>query len=261
MNKKISLFLCVVLFVAYSCNYENSRTHQVEDSTQIHWSYAGESSPEHWAELENCSECGGKSQSPVNIIENETVFANSGDNLKVFYSPNTLLTKVENNGHSIQFDFETGDSIRYNDEMYYLKQIHFHEPSEHKINGVIYPIEAHLVHMSKHNRLTVFSILGIEGKESQLFEFFKSFLPLKNGETKEINKEIDLTNLSLQHAEYYYYTGSLTTPPCTENVNWIVFKDPIVLSLDEVLALRDNMPLGNYRNEQPLNGRTVYSSK
>jgi carbonic anhydrase len=258
MKKLFFLSLIIILCLFFSCSNETSSNHHGENSEGKHWSYAGETSPEHWAEIEKDSDCDGLYQSPINIIENTVVSAESPDKLQLFYSPKTLLSKVENNGHSIQFSFHSGDSIKYDEKMYYLRQIHFHEPSEHRINGVIYPIEIHLVHSSNDNKLAVFSILGVEGEESQLFEFFKSFLPLKNGETKEINKEIDLTKLSLEGENYYSYTGSLTTPPCSEEVNWIVFKKPIIMSLDEVLELRENMPLNNYRNEQPLNGRTVY---
>lgn len=259
--KKQLLFLLVggTLFFTFSCTKKNVTTQENKHVEEKHWSYEGETSPEHWVEIEKNADCGGLYQSPINIIENATVPAESLEGFKVFYSPKTLLSKVENNGHSIQFEFLTGDSITYKDEVFYLKQIHFHEPSEHKINGLIYPIEAHLVHISEQDRITVLSILGIEGEESQLFEFFESFLPLENGATKEINKEIDLTKLSLEDQPYFSYSGSLTTPPCTENVNWVIFKQPIVLSLDEVLTLRKNMPLNNYRMEQPLNGRVVYN--
>ena len=258
MAKKIILFLFTAFIALSSCKNKKEPDPLDEHSEQKHWSYHGETSPEHWMEIEKNSDCGGTGQSPINIIDNTTVPIDIKDSLQLYYSPKTLLSKVENNGHSIQFDFETGDSIQFNNDTYYLKQIHFHEPAEHKINGVTYPLEAHLVHMSRNNTLTVFSVMGIEGEESQLFEFFKSFLPLANGETKEIHQQLDITGLSLENRGYYFYSGSLTTPPCTENVNWIVFKDPIVISLEEVLALRNNMPLNNYRNEQPLNGRTVY---
>lgn len=115
----------------------------------------------------------------------------------------------------------------------------------------------HLVHVSKAGEITVLGILGEEGNESQLFEFFESFLPIKEGAFKDIHQKIDLSNLFLEDKKYYTYNGSLTTPPCTESVNWIVFKDPIILSVEEVLKLKSNMPINNYRNEQPLNGRVV----
>jgi carbonic anhydrase len=98
----------------------------------------------------------------------------------------------------------------------------------------------------------------MEGEESQLFEFMESFLPLKNGEEKIINKRLDLTDLFPDVTDFYSYDGSLTTPPCTENVKWVVFKNPIFLSLEEVLELKNNMPLNNYRNEQPINDRIIY---
>lgn len=258
MNKIFTILFYVSLISIGACNSGNPPIQHENHEEQAHWSYSGETSPEHWVEIERNSECGGMHQSPINIIEIDAVPTDNPDNLKVFYSPETFLHDVTNNGHSIQFDFDTGDSIQYNETIFFLRQIHFHVPAEHYINGVKYPIEIHLVHMSNKNELAVCGILGMEGKESQLFEFFKSFLPIANGEVKEISKVIDLTNLDLENKDYYSYSGSLTTPPCTENVNWIVFKEPLILSQKEVLALKNNMPINNYRNEQELNDRIVY---
>ncbi|NMH86130.1 carbonic anhydrase [Flavivirga algicola] len=253
MNTKITSLLGIVLIVTMSCT--NSKKHIQED--QHHWSYSGETAPKYWTEIEKNSDCGGKHQSPINIIHKNVDSVKIQQNLKIQYTPTTLISEVENNGHSIQFDFERGDSINYKNETYYLKQIHFHEPSEHKINGVIYPIEMHLVHVSKTGNITVLGLLGEEGDESQLFEFFESFLPIEEDMVKDIHQKIDLSSLFLEDKHYYSYSGSLTTPPCTENVNWIVFKEPIVLSVEEVLKLKKNMPINNYRHEQPLNGRIV----
>ena len=86
----------------------------------------------------------------------------------------------------------------------------------------------------------------------------ESFLPLKKGEEREINKAFDLSRIFPENKTYYSYGGSLTTPPCSETVQWVIFKNPIVISLEEVLKLKDNMPLENYRNEQPINNRLVY---
>ena len=223
-----------------------------------HWSYQGETAPEHWSEIEKNTSCDGQNQSPINIIESTTILNPSAKDLDVMYSPNTILKKVENNGHSIQFDFNPGDSILYKHDIYYLKQIHFHEPAEHLINGVKFPIEIHLVHVNTDNNITVLGILGMEGEESQLFEFLESFLPLENGEERIIDQNLDLTSLFPDKTDFYSYSGSLTTPPCTENVNWVIFKEPIIISLDEVLKLKNNMPLNNYRNEQPVNDRIIY---
>ena len=249
MNKLLVSFLYVFLIILSSCKNEEKIKH---------WTYEGETSPEHWVEIEKNSDCDGKSQSPINIITDHTLPVNNVNDLEVFYTPETVISKVENNGHSIQFDFEPGDSIQYKKEIYHLKQIHFHEPAEHLINGIRYPIEIHFVHKSDYENLTVLSIFGEEGEVSGMFDFFESFLPIKEGESKEINYAIDLTSLYPKSKDFYSYSGSLTTPPCTENVNWVIFKDQLILSYKQVLKLKSNMPLNNYRNEQPLNKRKVY---
>jgi carbonic anhydrase len=247
----------IASIVIVSCKNPNKTIHKSALETEHHWSYNGETSPEHWAEIEKNSDCNGTHQSPINIIDKDSDSTATKGDLNIRYTPITHISEVENNGHSIQFDFEKGDSITYKNETYFLKQIHFHEPSEHKVNGIIYPIEIHLVYLSKSGHITVLGVLGEEGTESQLFEFFESFLPIKNGSTKMIHKKIDLSSLFLEDKAYYSYGGSLTTPPCTEGVNWIIFKQPIILSVEEVLKLRNNMPINNYRNEQALNERVV----
>ncbi|WP_242203875.1 carbonic anhydrase [Aestuariivivens insulae] len=246
-----------VLCAMVACNNSKKTSQSNLHHEERHWSYSGETSPEHWIDIEKKSDCGGKHQSPVNIIHTDVDYVEMKSNLKILYTPTTLISKVDNNGHSIQFNFEEGDSINYRGKTYYLKQIHFHEPSEHKINGVVFPIEMHLVHVNKRGEIAVLAVFGEEGSQSQLFEFFESFLPLEKGETKEIHQKIDLSSLFLKDKHYYSYNGSLTTPPCTENVSWVVFKEPIILSEAEVLKLKRTMPLNNYRNEQDLNGRTV----
>ncbi len=252
------LLCCTVLCAVVSCNNTKKSSHLISEHEALHWSYSGETSPEHWVEIEKNSDCGGKHQSPINIVHTTVDSVQNKDDLHILYTPSTLLSHVDNNGHSIQFNFEEGDSINYKNKTYFLKQIHFHEPSEHKINGIIYPIEMHLVHVGESGEITVLGIFGEEGYESQLFEFFESFLPLESGDSKEIHQKIDLSCLLLNDKHYYSYSGSLTTPPCTENVNWIVFKEPFILSEPEVLKLKEAMPLNNYRNQQALNGRIVH---
>jgi len=117
------------------------------------------------------------------------------------------------------------------------------------------------VHQSKQKNYTVLSVLGIEGEQSETMENMESFLPLQIGQEKEIERAFDLSRIFPENKTYYSYGGSLTTPPCTENVEWVVFKEPIAVSLEEVLKLKDNMPLENYRNEQPLNDRLVHLHK
>jgi len=259
MKAIVKGFCALITLCLFSCNTAEKREEVHQKEVHDNWSYNGETSPEHWAELEKNSDCSGKSQSPVNIIDIHTIEDKDQEStIDLYYSPETILSKVRNNGHSIQFDFDKGDSIAYNKINFNLVQIHFHEPSEHLINGVRYPIEIHLVHQSKEKYYTVLSILGIEGEKSRTMEEMESFLPLKKGQEKEIERSFDLSRLFPDDKSYYSYGGSLTTPPCTETVQWVIFKEPIVVSLEEVLKLKDNMPLENYRDEQPLNDRIVY---
>ncbi len=254
--KKLLFPIVMIILVFFKVYNDKKETHHTKKDA--HWTYKGETSPEHWAEIEKNSDCGGKRQSPVNIIDIYTTTLKQDKNpLTINYSASTQINKVVNNGHSIQFNFEAGDSIKYQNHIYHLTQIHFHEPSEHTINGIRYPLEIHLVHTGKNKKYTVMSVLAKEGEESQLFEFLESFLPLKENETKEIHKSLDLSTLFPKNNNFYSYGGSLTTPPCTESVNWVVFKEPIIVSVNEVLKLKDNMPKDNYRNEQPLNDRVV----
>lgn len=256
----LPVFVLLMVTTVVSCIERKESTTAEEVYESHEWSYAGETSPEHWAELEKNSDCSGKRQSPVNIIDINVV-EKEGDTAHntLFYSPETILTKVRNNGHTVQFDFDRGDSICSREIHYDLIQIHFHTPSEHTVNGIRYPIEIHLVHQSKDKKTyTVLAIFGIEGEESETVEELESFLPLAEGEEKVIEKALDLTSIFPKNKDYYAYHGSITTPPCTENVNWIILKEPIIVSLEEVIRMRDNMPLRNFRNEQDLNGRTVY---
>jgi len=267
MRNKNTLLVLISLTI-FSCknNTETTtlNTSIIENKQELvsqkeskHWTYEGETGPEHWVEIEKQSDCDGKQQSPINIIDVDVEDDNSLKPITIFYSSNVKVHDVTNNGHSIQYNFEKGDYITINDEKHELKQIHFHEASEHTINGIRYPLEMHLVHVSKNNKITVLAVMAKEGESSEPFNFLENYLPVKNGQTKQINTNFDL-NLNLpKNKEYYMYGGSLTTPPCTEGVSWYIFKTPITISLNQVKQLQKLMPLNNYRNEQPMNGRVV----
>ena len=267
MKKRIPLFIFIA-FIVFSCTnkqeskFINSGTteknhepsHQKEHK---HWSYQGETGPEHWSEIEKESDCDGNQQSPINIIETDVVADASLKPIDIHYSNNAIIHGVVNNGHTIQYNFEKGDFITVNGEKYELKQFHFHEASEHTINGVRYPLEMHLVHVSEDNKIAVLSVMAKEGESSAPFTFLEKYLPVNVGETKSINSKFDL-NLNLpENKDYYTYMGSLTTPPCTENVTWFVFKTPITVSVQQVKTLQKLLPINNYRSEQPLNGRVI----
>lgn len=222
------------------------------------WGYSGNMGPEHWGKL--YTDCAGKAQSPINIVEKDTKTENWGK-LEPNYREKTMIHDVVNNGHSVQFNFEPGDHHVFNGEKYDLHQIHFHEPSEHTINGVRFPIVIHLVHKSQKGDLLVFAVMAKEGKGDAPFNFLESYLPLAEGETKKVGKAFSLPSILPKETGYFYYKGSLTTPPCSEIVNWIVFKNPITISEQQVMKMKKSLPNGNYRPTQPLNGREVIMVK
>lgn len=233
----------------------------VKEHEEKHWSYKGETGPEHWGEFVNNSECDGKFQSPINIVEEDVIVDADLKPLDIHYALSTKINDVKNNGHSIQYDFKKGDYVNYKGDKYELKQIHFHESSEHTINGIRYPMVIHMVHVNEKGEYLVFAVMAKEGKTSLPFAFLEDYLPLKKGEIKIIDKSFDLNQNLPNNKGYYSYTGSLTTPPCTQGVNWIVFKEPITVSLKQVNILKELMPIDNFRNEQPLNGRRVRMTK
>ena len=251
--KQIPVWVIAALTLIISaCNHHHSHPE---------WDYEGELSPEHWAEVEEYSDCNGKHQSPINIIDvNATFEPELNSALALEYDAMTHIYDVINNGHTVQFDFEEGDSLRWKGQTFFLKQIHFHEPAEHMINGIRYPIEIHLVHQNEAGDLAVVGILGKEGVESQAFDFLENYLPLPPGSEAKIDKAFDLNNILPEDRSFYTYSGSLTTPPCSEGVRWFVLRDAIDLSEEQVLILQENMPHNNYRGHQPLNDRIVKKS-
>lgn len=262
--KHSSFLLSVLLIVLFfSCSEkQKSEIQTMSESEKTekkeHWSYAGETGPEHWAEVEKNSDCAGNHQSPVNIPTTEAVRDTAyHSRLRINYRPDTKIKRVVNNGHSIQYDFEQGDFLQLEDDSFRLLQIHFHEPSEHTIDGIRYPVEMHLVHINSEGKYIVLGIMAKQGESSHTFEFLESYLPVQPGENRKIENTFDLNQSLPDSRDFYFYHGSLTTPPCSETVDWIVFKEPIAISMEQIERLRVLMPVDNYRNIQPLNDREV----
>ncbi|NNJ87977.1 MAG: carbonic anhydrase family protein [Eudoraea sp.] len=244
-------FIFSLVLIIQGCKHQKN--------AESHWNYEGETGPEHWAMIEENSECDGLAQSPVNIVNYER--EKIGGALQIFYADSTHIFDVVNNGHTIQYNFAAGDYIEIDRNRYDLKQFHFHEPAEHLIEGIRYPLVIHLVHKNSAGEYAVLAIMAKEEKSSEPFDFLESYLPIEHGDTILVDLAFDM-NLNLPASRAYFsYTGSLTTPPCTENVKWFIFKEPITVSLEQVEALRTLMPLNNYRNEQARNNRVILLSE
>jgi carbonic anhydrase len=226
-------------------------------NAQQHWSYDGKESPEHWGELEGNEKCNqSKFQSPINIL---TLKAAKDKNLKNidYHYNNGDVKDIVDNGHSLQFDFKEGSFVNYLGKEYSLIQFHAHEESEHTIDGIRYPLELHFVHKAADGSVLVIGVMVKEGEENSYFEKLKIFKSLAKNGREDADIPFNPEKMYPKNKSYYTYHGSLTTPPCSDNVTWIVFKEPIKMTEEEVEEIAKYLPKSNNRPIQPLNGRKI----
>jgi len=219
-----------------------------------HWSYSGDTGPEHWGQLSPdyaaCSQ--GKQQSPVSITDAQH---SKLPVIEFDYQPSALA--VINNGHTIQVNYASGSSITIDGKTYNLVQFHFHHVSETTMKGKHSPLEGHLVHKSADGKLAVVAVLFDEGKPNPAITTVWSNLPKSEGsENKPSGVEVNATQLLPDKFEYYTFPGSLTTPPCSEGVTWLVMSHKMTASKEQIAAFAKLYP-NNYRPVQPLNGRKI----
>ena len=224
-----------------------------------HWSYGGNNGPERWGSLgkvfATCSQ--GERQSPIDI--RKTIKADLPP-IQFNYQPTGL--SIVDNGHSIKVDTPDAGGITVDGESYALAQFHFHKPSEEKINGKAYDMVAHLVHQSKDGKLAVVAVLMEAGKkEHALIRTLWTHLPLEQ-EKPVTRQDVKIDPLQILPAKHGYYTflGSLTTPPCTEGVLWMVLKTPIQVSKEQLAGFA-TIYKNNVRPIQPINGRVIKESR
>lgn len=222
----------------------------------VHWVYEGDVSPEHWGELSSdfkkCAD--GKNQSPINITEAHKGKTNAP--LTLHYN----LTKEElvNNGHTIQISTANKDDyLIYNGTKYYLKQFHFHTPSENKINGKDFPLEGHFVHADDNGKLLVLAVMFEEGQENPQLQQIIAAVPNDANKTVDLKTPINIEKLLPSNEHYYDFEGSLTTPPCSESVRWIVLKNTLHVSKKQVESFNKILKHHNNRPVQPLNNRVI----
>ena len=143
----------------------------------------------------------------------------------------THVLDVIDNGHTIQINYDKGETFEIGNESYELRQYHFHSPSEHTINGRHYPMEMHLVHISKDKKLAVIGVFIEEGRHNEVFDTIWSNLPKQTGQEVHLeNVQVDIDDMLPKIKATYRYSGSLTIPPCSEGVRWFVLKTPVALS-------------------------------
>ena len=241
---RIVLFIALLLF---SC------TGAFAAGDDVHWDYSGKEGPEHWGELadgfEMCVK--GKNQSPIDLVADVPA-----DLPELVFEYNNLGDLIEENtGHSIQEVVKAGNYLVVMGKRYELKQFHFHSPSEHTFNGQRFPMEVHLVHQSTAGEYIVTGLVFEKGKFNKVVDQLPSFRKSR-GEAPS-SDPVDLNDLILDREDYFFYNGSLTTPPCTEGVLWIVFKQPIIVSAEQIQHYHDLLGFDNNRPIQPHNSRII----
>ena len=223
-------------------------------AADVHWSYTGEVAPAHWSELDPAYEmCAkGMNQSPINL----TGFVEA-DLAPITFHYTGLATEVVNNGHTIQANYTAGSTIEVAGKIFQLKQFHFHSPSENTINGESFPLEAHFVHVAEDGSLAVVSVLFQIGEENEALARLWKQMPRKAGEKAAMASQVRAQDLMPEDRDYYRYNGSLTTPPCTEGVLWLVMKQPLTISKAQVEEFIHVMHHYNNRPVQPVHARPV----
>lgn len=221
-----------------------------------HWGYEGKESPEHWGEIEDTYKIcqTGRNQSPVNI--DSTLKAQIAPLLTHYTDgPITLL----NNGHTIQAVMKSGaqDSITLDNVPYTLQQFHFHAPSENTVQGKHYAMEMHLVHTNAEGEIVVVAVMFDKGEANQELDDLWRNMPTTAEQNTALKPNLDINKLLPTNKSYWRFSGSLTTPPCSEGVIWVVLKEPMTLSDSQLAKFTRTMHRDNNRPVQPLHGRVV----
>jgi carbonic anhydrase len=229
------------------------------ESAASHWSYSGETGPEHWGSEDPAfAVCGtGKHQSPINV---ERAVVKDLPDLKFDYKDTAL--KVTDTGHSFQVNAAAGSGgLTVGDDHYDFVQVHFHEPSEERVHGKQYSMVAHIVHKNAKGELAVVAVLIHAGKTNEFLKpIFDNFPATGTAETNVAGKTINMGTFLPMHHGYYTFDGSLTTPPCSENVRWFVLKDTVEASEAQLKQFGARYAHNN-RPTQPVNGRVIEETK
>ena len=227
---------------------------------EVHWAYEGEGGPQAWGKLNpEFNPCAvGKRQSPINIEEAATL-QGPAEPLQINYRPSNGT--VVNNGHAIQVDVDRGNLLTVRGSTYELQQLHFHLPSEERVNFKSFAMVAHLVHKNAEGQLAVIGVLIEPGEASSFMQKVFTYLPLESGDKVRMPAGlVDLNELLPKDLRYYQFMGSLTTPPCSEGVLWMVLKQPVTAGREQIHLFSQLFP-NNARPTQPTNGRVIRSAQ
>jgi len=218
------------------------------------WSYEGKEGPEFWGKLNpEYTTCDlGRNQSPINIDKTVQAILKP---LKTFQR--FPAYDIVNTGYTMQVNFKQGNMVVLDSVLYHMRQVHFHAPSENTIHGKTYPLEAHFVHEDAMGNLTVLAVMFEEGKANEAITRLWQQMSGEVNIAKPLKSRVLPSELVPKNSGYYRFSGSLTTPPCTEGVSWVVMKMPMTASKEQIEAFKNVIRHENNRPLQALNGRMV----
>jgi len=251
---KYVLFSIVIAAVLFNVACTGVTVKQEFGDHDLSWSYDGEKGPENWGGLKDeyvrCKT--GGSQSPINLTnEKEMGLSPIEFNYVLWKNP-----KIENDGHTIRVENTSRSYIVIAGKPYQLMQLHFHSPSEHQIDGVHLDMEMHLVHKSPDDgQIAVVAVLFTQGEENKFLKPLWGELSENMGGTK-VKGFVDLNTLLPEGRGFLSYSGSLTTPPCSENVSWSVMSETVSLSPSQLNKFTSLFG-SNARPIQATNGRAI----
>ena len=252
-----AVLFATLLAAQVTCSGSSGGSDQPATHAGAHWSYSGETGPEHWGDLdpawETCKT--GANQSPIDITD---PLYSEAANTSFFYTASKGT--VVNNGHTIMFTPDSGGYMTIGGERYDLLQIHFHSPSEHLLYSSQFDMEGHLVHKSASGRYAVVATFFANGAANDAVNAIWGLASDAENKETAMTEPLDPSALLFYQKSYFRYEGSLTTPPCSEGLVWIVLQGVMTASPDQFNKLTGLFG-PNARPTQPLNGRTPSFSR
>jgi carbonic anhydrase len=246
-------FVCLVFIPYFTAAQQPQQPQQPP-----HWAYKGAEGPKDWGKLDSayapCST--GGLQSPIDIKD-----AKPSDLPALQFDYHAVPLNIIDNGHTVLVNYAPGSALTVGGKTYALKQFHFHHPSEEHVNGHRYDLVAHLVHSDADGHVAVVAVFLKAGAENPFLD------PLWKNIPKEKEKAVDVSGVTVNVKDllpaahgYYTYSGSLTTPPCSEGVTWFVLKNPVTLSSEQIAVFARIYPK-NARPIQPTHAREILETK
>lgn len=249
------LFLSTPAYCESGNHHAAAPAHTNAPAHNKHWGYGGETGPENWGKLDSKNALcdSGAAQSPVDLVWTQK---KASRKIEFHYAAGN--PKVLNNGHTIQVNVPPGSFAMVDGKKYSLAQFHFHSVSEHTFSGKHFPLEAHFVHKDESGKLAVVGVMFDFGAKNKFLEDIFSHMPSEENKEVALGRMFNPASLLPESLTHYHYSGSLTTPPCSEGVNWTVLNTPLSLSPEQLKAfnafyLTNNRPLQPLKNRRPAN--------